>query len=225
MILFIDPGHGKETPGKRSPGGSFREYSFNREIAHRLCCAINSLPSLNSLTSPTSLTLSALVIVPELEDISLRERCNRVNEICRTIGTENVLLISIHANAAGNGSQWCKATGWSCYTTPDIDKNGTGNIHPSRNDVAAASMAQTVQQLVLVSDNNSAGHFGPAVPKGFMADGVIYHLHKADVSAANFFPLIEPIPSPTAEEIRKQQLLRQIAADLHLDNLFSPSGR
>lgn len=122
MILLIDPGHGKETPGKRSPDGSFFEYSFNREIAHRLCCAINSLPSLNSLTSPTSLTLSAQVIVPELEDISLRERCNRVNEICRTIGTENVLLISIHANAAGNGSQWCKATGWSCYTSPGNTK-------------------------------------------------------------------------------------------------------
>lgn len=97
MTILIDPGHGNNTAGKRSPDGSFLEYSFNREIAHRLCCAINSLPYLNSLTSPTSLTLSAQVIVPELEDISLRERCNRVNEICRTIGTENVLLISIHA--------------------------------------------------------------------------------------------------------------------------------
>lgn len=110
-------------------------------------------------------------------------------------------------------------------TTSDIDKHGTGNIHPSRNDVAAASLAQTVQQLVLVSDNNPAGHFGPAVPKGFTADGSIYHLHKADVPAANFFPLIEPIAAPTAEEIRKQQLLRLIAADLNLDNLLSPSGR
>ena len=97
MTILIDPGHGNNTAGKRSPDGSYLEYSFNREIAHRLCCAINSLPSLNSLTSPTSLTLSAQVIVPELEDISLLERCNRVNEICRTIGTENVLLISIHA--------------------------------------------------------------------------------------------------------------------------------
>lgn len=122
MTILIDPGHGNNTAGKRSPDGSFLEYSFNREIAHRLCCAINSLPSLNSLTSPTSLSLSALVIVPELEDIPLRKRCNRVNEICRTIGTENVLLISIHANAAGNGSQWCKTTGWSCYTSPGNTK-------------------------------------------------------------------------------------------------------
>ena len=28
----------------------------------------------------------------------------------------NVILISIHVNAAGDGSQWMNATGWSCYT-------------------------------------------------------------------------------------------------------------
>ena len=31
-------------------------------------------------------------------------------------GHPNVILISIHVNAAGDGSQWMNATGWSCYT-------------------------------------------------------------------------------------------------------------
>ena len=33
-----------------------------------------------------------------------------------TLGKSNVILISIHVNAAGNGTQWMNATGWSCYT-------------------------------------------------------------------------------------------------------------
>ena len=33
-----------------------------------------------------------------------------------TLGKSNVILISIHVNAAGNGTQWMNAAGWSCYT-------------------------------------------------------------------------------------------------------------
>ena len=29
---------------------------------------------------------------------------------------KNVVLVSIHVNAAGNGGKWLTATGWSCYT-------------------------------------------------------------------------------------------------------------
>ena len=40
-----------------------------------------------------------------------------MNEICRSLGKRNVLLISIHANAAGRGDRWYEATGWCAYTT------------------------------------------------------------------------------------------------------------
>ena len=33
MKILIDNGHGKNTPGKRSPDSKFREYSYAREIA------------------------------------------------------------------------------------------------------------------------------------------------------------------------------------------------
>lgn len=36
---------------------------------------------------------------------------------CAALGKENVILVSIHANAAGNGSKWMNARGWSCYTS------------------------------------------------------------------------------------------------------------
>ena len=32
------------------------------------------------------------------------------------MGKQNVILVSIHVNAAGNGSKWLNATGWSVYT-------------------------------------------------------------------------------------------------------------
>ncbi|MBQ0142118.1 MAG: N-acetylmuramoyl-L-alanine amidase, partial [Prevotellaceae bacterium] len=35
MTILIDNGHGSDTPGKRSPDGLFREYSYTREIARR----------------------------------------------------------------------------------------------------------------------------------------------------------------------------------------------
>lgn len=33
MKILIDNGHGRETPGKRSPDGTLREYAWNRLIA------------------------------------------------------------------------------------------------------------------------------------------------------------------------------------------------
>jgi N-acetylmuramoyl-L-alanine amidase len=33
MKILIDNGHGRDTAGKCSPDGHFREYQYNREIA------------------------------------------------------------------------------------------------------------------------------------------------------------------------------------------------
>ena len=54
-------------------------------------------------------------LVPEDDDIPLSERVRRINAHCQALGKTNVLLISLHINAAGDGSQWMNATGWSCY--------------------------------------------------------------------------------------------------------------
>ena len=105
MKILIDNGHGIETPGKRSPDGALREYAWNRIIAARIVSAL------------TDLGHNAQLLVPELTDVPLPERCRRVNEICRLLGKDNVILISIHANAAGKGDKWLDATGWCAYTT------------------------------------------------------------------------------------------------------------
>ena len=105
MKVLIDPGHGIDTPGKRSPDGKFREYLWNRQVADLL------------LDRLTAMGVDASLVVTETNDISLSTRVQRVNRVCTQLGASDVLLVSIHANAAGDGSAWMNASGWSCYTT------------------------------------------------------------------------------------------------------------
>ena len=104
MKIFIDNGHGLMTAGKRSPDGQFREPFYNREIARRVVSDLRDRG------------IDAELLVPEDDDISLTERVRRVNTACFLLGKQNVILVSIHVNAAGNGSKWLNATGWSVYT-------------------------------------------------------------------------------------------------------------
>ena len=104
MKVLIDPGHGIDTPGKRSPDGKFREYLWNRQVADLLGARL------------VAMGIDASPVVTETNDIPLSTRVQRVNRICSKVGASNVLLVSIHANAAGNGG-WMNAKGWSCYTS------------------------------------------------------------------------------------------------------------
>ena len=105
MKILIDNGHGSNTPGKRSPDGRFLEYRFNRDIASAVVKQLNYAG------------YDATLLVTEKYDVSLHARVERVNTWCRQLGRGNVCLVSIHANAAGNGSQWMNARGWCCYTS------------------------------------------------------------------------------------------------------------
>ena len=105
MKILLDNGHGQDTPGKRSPDGFFREYAYSRFLASQI------------QEQFIALGLDAQLLVPELEDIPLPERCRRVNAICQEFGKDQVILLSLHVNAAGNGREWMNARGWSCYTT------------------------------------------------------------------------------------------------------------
>ena len=111
MKVLIDPGHGIDTPGKRSPDGLFLEYLWNRQVADML------------LERLVAMGIDASLVVTETNDVTLRNRVNRVNTICNKVGASNVLLVSIHANAAGNGSSWMNAKGWSCYTSKGKTKS------------------------------------------------------------------------------------------------------
>lgn len=120
MVILIDNGHGKNTSGKCSPllkssnikvydefieDDRFKEWKYTRFIADDI---VNKLQAMG---------YDARLLVKEDTDISLIERVKRINKICTEKGAANVLVVSVHANAAGNASKWMEGRGWECYTT------------------------------------------------------------------------------------------------------------
>lgn len=111
-VILLDGGHAECTLGKGSPDGTFKEWKFNREIVDRIA---NKLKTIG---------IKYEIITPEYKtDITLSERARRANEYCKKYGTNNCLFISVHSNAAGNGSRWMNARGWSCYTSKGTTKS------------------------------------------------------------------------------------------------------
>lgn len=122
FVVMVDPGHGitSELKQKFSPllgnmpvpaeycsHGRFREGRFNRAIALEL---IDTLKAYD---------IDARITVPEEKtDVALSTRVQRVNKVCNEVGAGNVIMVSIHANANGYGTEWNSANGWEIYTTP-----------------------------------------------------------------------------------------------------------
>lgn len=111
MRVLIDNGHGSNTPGKRSPDGTLREYAYTREIAKRLVPAL------------IEEGFEAELVTPETYDVSLTTRVKRINRICNQVGSKNVLVVSIHNDAKGMGSSWEKARGWSVRVSLNASTN------------------------------------------------------------------------------------------------------
>ena len=103
MKILIDNGHGVNTPGKQSPDGRLKEYAFAREIAKRVVKCLQCKG------------YDAQRIVEEETDVAPSVRCKRVNDICRKVGAKNVLLVSVHSNAAGADGKWHDARGFSSH--------------------------------------------------------------------------------------------------------------
>jgi len=116
LVVLLDNGHAKSTPGKRSPvlpnGERFYEYEFNRDVVQRIARGLDKLH------------IKYHILVPELEkDISLTERANRTNAYCEKYGTKNCFFISVHSNALGDGATWKDAGKWSVWTTVGVTKS------------------------------------------------------------------------------------------------------
>ena len=109
--ILIDNGHGENTKGKQSPDGRLREYAYAREIAKRVESCLKCKG------------YDVERIVPEDFDISLSIRCKRVNDICRKVGSKNVLVVSIHNNAVGSNGKWYSARGFSAFVGLNASAN------------------------------------------------------------------------------------------------------
>lgn len=105
MKIFIDNGHGSNTPGHRSPDGDFSEAAYTREIAAEI---VRRLVEQNQ---------DASLLVPEKTDIPLEDRCKRVNTQCLIHGRDNNLLVSIHVSSLHADGAWHPSSGWLVYST------------------------------------------------------------------------------------------------------------
>lgn len=101
MLFLIDNGHGAETRGKRSPDCSLQEWLYTRQIARKIVARLRQEG------------IPAKLLVPEIEDIPLRERVRRANELYRL--DDSCMLVSVHVNASGVTPQWRQARGWSVF--------------------------------------------------------------------------------------------------------------
>ena len=106
FIVVLDPAHGEETLGKRSPDGKFREYLWSRMIIEKLSEKLDDAGFCVRETNTSK------------KEIGLSNRAG----VCNMIKGKKV-LISIHSNAAGNGVEWKTATGFSVYTTKGKTKS------------------------------------------------------------------------------------------------------
>lgn len=104
LCILIDPGHGIETKGKRSPDSRLLEYKWNREFADLLKIRLSQRG------------ISSIIIVDDEKDLSLGNRCLRANTITKNFKSNGVdtLYISIHVDA-GPGNGWSTASGVSVY--------------------------------------------------------------------------------------------------------------
>lgn len=97
MRIAIDAGHGPDTPGKRSPDGTLREYHFNAPTARYVADILR-----NEYEG-----VEILLTFDDSRDVPLQERTDKAN------AWKADLFVSIHANASGDG--WSTAQGIETY--------------------------------------------------------------------------------------------------------------
>lgn len=108
LYIIIDNGHGTRqyTKGKCAPDMSLFEGEWNRDFARRL----------GKMLAASNIQYEYLVL--EREDISLKERVRRANKIYAEKKDDyEVMLISIHINAAGSDMKWHDAKGFTVWVS------------------------------------------------------------------------------------------------------------
>lgn len=111
ITIMLDNGHGQETPGKASPDGRLQEWKWAREMVGMINETL------------TEKGYDVVLVTPEETDIPLDERCRRINEVCDSKGAKYVLVVSVHVNAYGNGTNWTDPSGFLSL----VSKNASSN--------------------------------------------------------------------------------------------------
>lgn len=97
--VVLDPGHGVETAGKRSPDGTYFEHEFALDIAKRVKHIL------------TGYGVEVFMTREDEHNIADTKRAEMSNAWAPD------LFVSFHSNAKGNGSKWEDVRGYGIYTS------------------------------------------------------------------------------------------------------------
>lgn len=105
LAILLDPAHGADVKGKRSPDGKHLEFLWSRERVKSIKSALEDRG------------YSVYVTTESMDEPGLSVRKQFASNVCKG---KRKLLISLHNNAAGNGNAWMNARGAEVYTTPGV---------------------------------------------------------------------------------------------------------
>lgn len=111
--LLFDYGHGRKTPGKRSPDGRLEEWAYAREVGSAVA---------SHFRDRLKFDVDEILAPDDPNDVPLVDRVAKVNRIVNANSHQQCLLCSFHVNAAGNGREWMKGRGWSVYVANNASK-------------------------------------------------------------------------------------------------------
>lgn len=124
IIVLLDNGHGKNTPGKRSPklenGKQLFEWAYVREIVNGIAKKLQEENISYYLVHPEENEING-----QSNDLILRTtRANTYHSKAKKEGKTTV-FISVHVNASGISSKtgWNKASGWTVYIAKQCSDN------------------------------------------------------------------------------------------------------
>ena len=104
LTLVLDPAHGADVPGKCSPDGKHKEYRWSREACAKLEAKLKDKG------------FKVYYTTKAVTEIGLTKRTIAAN----VIKEDHKFLISLHNNAAGDGTKWTSARGYEVFTTPGV---------------------------------------------------------------------------------------------------------
>ena len=123
LMVHLDNGHGKATPGKRSPSATTgKGYgSYTKEQLSIYEYEYNRLVVKNVNERLQKLGFKTYVVTPEVDgDIGLTTRANRSNSMAKQHPECKHIFISAHLNACGDGKTWYTGNSgsyWCAFTS------------------------------------------------------------------------------------------------------------
>lgn len=106
LLIILDPAHGENTPGKRSPDGTHREYSWSRERLQQVEIMLQAMGYKVVWTNETNL------------EIGLTNRKEVANRYAKANPDLVPFLISLHNDAKNADRTWQNtASGTSVWTS------------------------------------------------------------------------------------------------------------